>query len=139
MSAKRLLAATLGALAGAALLVSPAAATPTASDCSTYDASDQSEFLEGHASYPWSYFWSEGEETFSFCVDIPDTAEVLIEVREFNVDVGDWTTTVATAPAGPGDKKFSYHTDKAWGYRLYVTGISGSGTYTAGINFSRLD
>ena len=43
-----------------------------------------------------------------------------------------------TAPSGTGDKEISYHTDKAATYRLYVTGISGSGTYTAGINFSRL-
>jgi opacity protein-like surface antigen len=139
MPAKKLLAAAaLGVAAGAALLVPPAAAAPAASDCATYDATGSGTFRPGYESYPWSYFWSEGEETFSFCVDVPDSAEVRIEVREFDANLQDWVHA-ATAPAGPGDKKFEYHTDKAWGYRLYVTGISGSGTYTAGVNFSRLD
>jgi hypothetical protein len=137
MSAKKMLAATLGAAAGAVVLVAPATAAPAVADCTTYQASDSDTFRPGYEAYPWSYFWSEGAESFSFCVDVPDTAEVVADVREFSVPDQRWET-VLTAPPGPGDKEFSYHTSKAATYRLYVTGLSGSGTFTAGITFSRL-
>jgi hypothetical protein len=137
MSAKKLLSATLGAFAGAALLASPAAATTASTvDCTAYEVSDTDTFKPGYEAYPWSYFWSEGKETFSFCVDVPDSAEVVVDVREFSVVNQRWET-VLTAPAGPGDKEFTYDTPYGTTYRLYVTGVSGSGTYTAGLTFSR--
>lgn len=142
MLVKKLFAATLGAFAGAILLATPAVAAPvpatapTAVDCTTYEATGSTTFRPGFEAYPWSYFWSEGEETFSFCVDIPDSAEVVVEVREYSVPHQQWET-VFTAPDGPGDKEFTYDTEGASLYRLYVTGVSGSGTYVAGLTFSR--
>ncbi len=145
MSAKKLLAATMGALAGAAVLAAPAAAAPgkgtaapAAVDCTAYqEVSTDRTFRAGYESVPWSYFWNEGDETFSLCVDVPDSAEVLVEVREWKTE--GWTT-VHTAPAGIGDKEFTYHVVKPSMYRLYVTGLNGStGTYTAGLSFSRFE
>lgn len=138
MSAKKLLAAALGAIAATATVASPAAAASSAADCTTYQFDGSGTFRPGYESFPWSYFWSEGDEEFAFCVDIPDTAEVVADVREFSVPNQQWET-VLTAPSGPGDKEFTYHVDKGATYRLYVTGVSGSGAYQAGITFSRLE
>jgi hypothetical protein len=135
--AKKLLAAALSAFVGSALLTSPAAATPAAAGCPTYNLSLSTQFNPDYRSMPWQYFWSEGEETFSFCVDIsPDAAEVLVEVREFNSSTLQYEV-VRTAPSGPGDKEFTYHVLHPSLYQLWVTGIGSSGTYQAGIKFSR--
>ena len=122
------------------MMAVPAAAPAAAAapvDCSSYDASDSRTFRAGYEAFPWSYFWSEGEETFSFCVDVPDTAEVIVDVRKFSGYTQQWNA-VLTAPPGAGDKEFTYHTTEAATYRLYVTGVNSSGPYTAGITFSRL-
>ncbi|MFG1605257.1 hypothetical protein [Actinoplanes sp. NPDC049265] len=136
VSIKKTFAAVLGAAAGAVVLAAPATAAPAAVDCTAYQVSDSGTVRPGYEAYPWSYFWSNGPESFSFCVDVPDSAEVVVDVREFSVPDQRWET-VLTAPAGPGDKEFSYRTGTAATYRLYLTGVSGSGPYTAGLTFSR--
>ena len=141
MSARKLLAAALGAVAGAALLASPmaadpAAASPAAADCRTYEVTAETNRLRpGYEAVPWSYIWSEGATTFSFCVDVPDAAEVVVDVRQFSVPNQQWET-VLTAP-GRGDQAFSYPALAPGIYRLYVTGISGTGNFVAGLSFDR--
>ncbi|WP_067494372.1 hypothetical protein [Actinoplanes sp. TFC3] len=144
MSARKLLATTLGTVAGAALLAAPAAAAPSTSgaqasaDCTTYqNVTTKGLVKAGYESVPWAYFWNEGDEMFSFCVDVPDGTEVVAEVRKMN-QTGQWDT-VFTAPAGPGDKVFTYHVVNPALYRLYITSASDIATYTTGLSFSRIN
>jgi hypothetical protein len=142
MSIKKLLAATtLGAVAGMALLVAPAAATPTAaSSCDDYYLTTSHTFRPGYEAYPWAYFLSSPTgETFYICVDVPDSAEVQVDLRELR-DVGGQAVyvTVASAPAGRGDKKFSYHTGIYSAYHVRITTTQDSGTYTAGLTYGSI-
>ena len=127
----KLLTAAVGTVVGAALLTSPAAAAPAAVDCAAYRDSQAGSFRPGYESGPWSYFWTNGPDTFAFCVDIPDTAEVTADLRAFDDPTQQWKT-VLTAPAGPGDKEFTYRAAGSTVYRLVITGVDSSGTYLAG-------
>ena len=121
--------------AGAALAVStaviitgltPASAAET--DCSTPDMTSTWTLASGdsHAEPNGTYFWSWDPGTFTACLDGPDDAEFDFVMQRYTGQ--DWQT-VATATGSGADKSLSY-TGEATVYRLVVTAVSGSGSYS---------
>ena len=135
MRAKMLISAAVGVVAAAALSASPATAGTASVDCSTYEFSRTGAFGPWGEATPFSYFRTDGPTTFSYCVDVPETAEIIVDVSRFNVSSQEWET-VLLAPSGPGDKAFSYNAATAGYYQLFIKGIT-SGTFVAGVTLHR--
>ncbi len=125
-------ASAVGLVSGAVLVAQPADAATA--DCSTYQYVRTGTVSPGKVDIPYQWLVAlTNPGKYDICLDGPDGADIDLELTALPPD--DARVVAADLSTG-SDKTLTYTGPLTEAYRVRLTTLSGSGTYTIGVNLS---